>query len=222
MAFFLLQGYLVRNMNKDLIVLTADKSAEYGLKHLLQRSTALGLRQYTYDTIVHGQHDPGCRKNPEAILRRFISTHKFALVFFDKEGCGQENLDTHKLEEDVEHKLSKNGWNRRNACIIFDPELEIWVWTKSNSTPQILGFDGNYQEMEKWLIKNSFLNNPKRKPVRPKEAFEAILRNSKKPYSSSLFGQIAAQSNLNDCQDAGFLKFKRIMKMWFGATQNYK
>jgi hypothetical protein len=50
-------------MPTDLVLLVADKNIEHGLRGLLSRPQALGIRSVTSKTYVHPQRDPGCAQN---------------------------------------------------------------------------------------------------------------------------------------------------------------
>lgn len=57
---------------KDLVVLVADKNAEFALRGALQRSEALGIRPMTSEFLMHPERDGGAREGdfpdqPEAL-----------------------------------------------------------------------------------------------------------------------------------------------------------
>jgi len=65
-----------------------------------------------------------------------------------------------EIETRIEENLVNNGWAKEDiACIVFDPELEIWVWTSSPAIPKNLGFGGTYKDMIDVLITNGFSFN---------------------------------------------------------------
>jgi len=51
-------------MQKDLVVLVADKNMEFAVKGLLPRSQSFGINPLAYDIHVHIERDPGCFFNP--------------------------------------------------------------------------------------------------------------------------------------------------------------
>jgi hypothetical protein len=53
------------------------------------------------------------------------------------------------------------------------------------------------------------------KPERPKEAYEAALREAGKPRSPSIFKDLATRVNTRGCTDPAFAKFKRCVRKWF-------
>jgi len=135
---------------KDLVILVADKNMEYAIKGILSRPEALSIRQITFDLFVHPQNDPGCLNDGAHFLRTSLSTH--ALVLFDREGCGHENLTRKQLEERVEADLYRSGWQQA-AAVVLDPELEIWVWSDSPHVAEILGWKNRQADLNRWLIK---------------------------------------------------------------------
>ena len=51
--------------------------------------------------------------------------------------------------------------------------------------------------------------------MRPKEAFQAALREARRPRSSSLYQQIAEKVSLHRCKDRSFLEFMDVLRSWF-------
>ena len=77
---------------EDLVILVADKQMEFAIRGLLGRYRALGIRQITYAIYRHPNSDPGCRLESDSFLRSFHSNFRYALVLFDRDGCGAENM----------------------------------------------------------------------------------------------------------------------------------
>lgn len=53
------------------------------------------------------------------------------------------------------------------------------------------------------------------KPERPKEAFEALLREKRIQRSSAIYKKIATDVSFREGVDPAFLKFKHILEQWF-------
>jgi hypothetical protein len=115
---------------KDLVILVADKHKEHSIKGILSRPQALSIRQIHFDIFVHPHHDPGCLNEGHRFLQSALTQSRHALILFDREGCGRENLTRQQLEQIVENNLFRVGWQQA-AVIVLDPELEIWVWNDS-------------------------------------------------------------------------------------------
>ena len=201
--------------NTDVIILVADKNIEGCIGGLFQRlPIVLGIAPFSYDIFVHPYRDPGCRLDAVSFLRGFQNRYKYALVVFDKEGCGKESLSRLELEDVLEKQLSASGWHDRAKAIVIDPELENWVWVKSPRLAQIINWN-NINDLHEWLLEKGFSFNDKNKPSRPKEAFEMALRESKKHRSSSIYNDIASQVSFSECVDPSFNKLIDCIKLWF-------
>lgn len=120
---------------KDLVVLVADKNMEHALKGIPRRSEALNIRPITFDIFIHPRRDPGVLNNAPNFLRLHMAKYRYALVLFDREGCGC-NETAKVLEERVKRELQQSGWQNAEA-VILDPELEVWVFVDSPHVPQV-------------------------------------------------------------------------------------
>jgi hypothetical protein len=200
---------------KDVVILVADKNMQFALGGLLARHQTLGICQLTSDLYVHPERDPGCLLRSHVFLRPFIKGYAHALVMFDREGCGQEQLSRPILERQVEDLLSRSGWSERAAAIVLDPELEIWVWSDSPHVDSVLGWQGRQPDLRTWLRDHNFLDEQHAKPNRPKMAVEQALRSVRRPRSSSLYLQLAQSVSFNRCSDPAFLKLKTVLQKWF-------
>lgn len=204
--------------NKDLVVLVADKNIEYTVKGLLSRQQSLGVRELSTDIYVHPESDPGCFLRAQDFLRPFHGQYAHTLVMLDRDGCGRENLSRESLEEDLEGRLSKAGWQDRAAAIVLDPELEIWVWSDSPEVDSALGWATKRPGLREWLCSEGYLAGGETKPNRPKEAVVRALRISRKSRSSSLYLQLAECVSTQRCSDPAFVKFKTMLQRWFRRT----
>jgi hypothetical protein len=137
-----------------------------------------------------------------------------ALVLFDREGCGRENLTRQQLEERVEIELYRSGWQQA-AAVVLEPELEIWVWSDSPHVAEILGWKNRQTDLNRWLREKGFLHEGEIKPDRPKESMEAALKRVRKPRSSVLYQRLAEKISFGRCTDEAFNKFKTTLQNWF-------
>ncbi len=201
---------------KDLVVLVADKDMEQALKGLLVRPEALNIRAIRADIFVHPQHDPACAQHGVAFLSRFAEQYHYGLLMFDHEGSGREPIPIQELQAKLNHKFQDSPWTDRARVIILSPELETWVWADSPHVDDVIGWKGKTPTLRQWLIAQGWLQQGQAKPDRPKEAFEAALRETRTPRSSSLYQQIANSVSLRRCQDTSFLEFQNILRNWFG------
>jgi hypothetical protein len=65
---------------KDLVILTADKQAQFALKGIFSRFKSLGICQLAPDYYVHPGKDPGVLRNAHDFLRPFTQSHRHALT----------------------------------------------------------------------------------------------------------------------------------------------
>ncbi len=199
---------------KDLVILVPDKDVRFGIDGLLSRYRSLNIKQISYDIFTHPLHDPGIYHDAANFLRPLSNQYFYSLVFLDREGSGQHG-STEEIAINIKGGIERNGWPNRVEVIVFDPELEIWVWTESKNTARALGWN-NYLELKTWLTQQGI--NWKQdvlKPERPKEAMELSLRKKGIPRSSSIFREIADNVGLNRCQDESFRKCREILQGWF-------
>jgi hypothetical protein len=197
---------------KDLVVLVADKNMEAAVKTLIEkRHESLGIRQVQADVFVHPRRDPGVFHEAHIFLQPFRGEYRYALVMFDREGCGQENKPAQQVEQEVKERLEQSGWRGRCEVIALEPELEAWVWSSSHHVPKVLGLTPEQLQQ----ILQRFPKTHLGKPQRPKEAMEECLRQAKIPRSSSIYAELAETVGLKNCVEPSFVKFRRTLQKWF-------
>ena len=202
---------------KDLYVLVADLDMLQTMEKLLNRNAKLGIRPIKYAVAKHLHRDSGCRTNASQYLRGHIRDYQYALVMFDRDGCG-DCASREEIQHEVERDLANNGWGDRSKAIVIDPELEIWVWTGSNYVPRILGWEGGYEELKAWLAAEKLWPSDCAKPTDPKKAMRAALRKGRRSVSAKLFGQLAKSTTLRYCQDSAFKELRDTLQHWFPAV----
>lgn len=203
------------NEPRDLIVLVADRNMRAALSGILNRPESLKIRQPTFVVRVHSRRDPGVLHQAHAFLRAFAGKYKHAMVVFDREGCGKEEVDRAGLEAEVESRLARNGWPDTAATIVLDPELESWVWSDSREVDQCLGWREQPEGLRVWLVQQGLLDVRQSKPARPKEAMEAVLRRVKHARSSAVYKNLAQRVGFARCTDPAFVKLKQTLRRWF-------
>lgn len=204
---------------RDLVVLTADKDAEFAVRGILSRYQSLGIRPVQADFYRHPEKDPGVLLHAHTFLQPFATTHAHALVIMDLEGCGQESTGRASLEKRIEMNLGARGWEGRAVAVIPDPELEIWVWSGSPNVERVLGWQGHAPPLRAWLESHGHTQAGIAKPCRPKEALQNALRATHIPWSADIFEQLARSVSLAKCQDDAFLKLRNTIQAWFGTEQ---
>lgn len=187
------------------------------IEGLLNRPPALGIRAVTCDVFAHPEHDPGCRLKGDVFLRLFQRAYRYALLIFDRQGCGSEDTPPGRLQEETRRRLASSGWGDRAGVVVIDPELEVWVWSDSPEVDAALGWGGGLFGLRSWLADQGLLRPGDAKPAAPKTAMERALREAGKPRSSSIFGDLASRVSLERCTDPSFLRLKALLREWFAA-----
>jgi hypothetical protein len=200
----------------DVVILVADKNMQLGLQGLLGSPQRLGTCNIASKIFVHPKRDPGVLRQCHDFLRPQLRQAAYALVVFDREGCGNPE-SREALEIEVESRLAQNGWAGRSAAVVVDPELEAWVWGEYSQVGQLLGWSQEGLALREWLLHKGFLQPGQHKPWRPKEALEKTLYTLRKPRSSSLYFELASHVSIDGCIDAAFLKLKSTLRSWFPA-----
>lgn len=183
---------------------------------LTKRQPSLGIRAIEFTVSRHLKRDAGCRVGAAERLQCHRDNHRYALVMFDRDGCGMEAEPRETIQEEVLQKLHLNGWTDRAKVIVIDPELEAWIWNESPHTARILGWKGGgYVELRAWLRERELWPSGLIKPPDPKEAFRRALRANGLPRSSNLFVRLAGSVGLHRCQDPAFLELRLTLQEWF-------
>ncbi|MEK7384329.1 MAG: hypothetical protein AAB262_13720 [Elusimicrobiota bacterium] len=201
----------------DVVILVADVCMEATVRGLLSRWKSLGIRQVQFDLYRHPEKDPGCRTHGADFLAPLRAKYEHALLMFDHEGCGDCATSAIGHEAVLGTALARS-WGDRAAALVIEPELDIWVWSRSPHVESVLGWSGRRPALRDWLVQKEFLVNATAKPSRPKEALEAALRHVKKPRSSAIYQALAEKVSLQECVDPSFARFRAILKKWCGVN----
>jgi hypothetical protein len=196
---------------KDLIVLVADSQMGATFENLLARDKSFGISKPTFEIAVHPERDAGVFGKCHDFLRPFHRQYRFALVVFDREGCGSDK-STENIRHEVIQRIDASGWAGRNQVIIIEPELEIWVWVESPNVAKALGLTKD--QLDKILSK--YRRDINMKPENPKAAMEEALKISGLPHSSAIFAYLASSVSFKNCRDMSFQMLKTTLESWFG------
>jgi hypothetical protein len=184
---------------------------------ILTNHNRLRIRSLSFQgPYAHPKRDPGVYKLAHDFLRPFQHQASYALVIFDRDGCGSPQTRD-QLEIEVEARLSQNGWSERSAAIAIDPELENWVWSDSRHVAEALGWE--HAELRTWLVGSGRQPQGERKPLNPKETVEQALRQKNIPRSSAVYREIAEHVSFERCTDLAFLKLCTVLRRWFPAPE---
>jgi hypothetical protein len=198
---------------KDLVLLVADKNAQYALKGALQRPEAMGIRPIEFEFRVHPGRDGGARKSGPEVLALEHRRFQHGLLVLDFEGCGSDLPDAQRLEAQLDDRLQR-PWNGRAKAIVIEPELDVWVWGADNAVAEAIDWPAG-KPIREWLRDHGFAVEASGKPQRPKEAMEAALRVPALPRSSALYQRIAGRISLRRCADQAFIRLRSQLVTWF-------
>lgn len=203
---------------RALIILVPCNPLWLVVSTLLQRHASLGIPEIAFDIYTHRDSDPGCRIGSADSLRQFLPTHAHAMVIFDKQGCGADEVGAQELEDRVREQLRRAGWEERAEAIVIDPELEIWVWSDSPEVERCLGWADRQPPLRKWLERKGLWEPGAAKPSDPKAAMKLALHESHSGPQAVAFARLARSVSLKRCSDRAFIRFREILQRWFPAS----
>ena len=198
---------------KDLVLLMADKNAQFALKGAFGRPEALGIRAIEFEFRVHPGRDGGTRKSGPELLALERRRFRHALLMLDFEGCGTVLPSAVALEAQLDGRLSAH-WKEAAKSIVIEPELDVWVWGADNAVEAVIEWPAG-KGVRDWLREKGFAFEANEKPTRPKEALEAALRIPDLPRSSALYQSIAEKISLRRCGDEAFIRLRKQLIEWF-------
>lgn len=204
----------------DLAVLTADWQMHRVIETLLRyRRQSLGISaDFSVKVLRHPHQDSGCRTDSQAIIAPLRSTHRNAMVIFDRHGSGAGNAPVLELERDLERQYERNGWEAgRVVFVVIEPELDAWVFGVPFQRLQQALEWSQPQPIPEWLASQGYLQPGAVKPQNPKSAVDEMLSLHRKHRSAKLYADLARNAGLASCQDRAFQKFRSTLQRWFPA-----
>lgn len=199
---------------KDLVVLVADKNMQAMLRGALARFEALDIRPISFDFRVHPGKDGGARTSGPDVLATERRRFGHALLVLDLEGSGSKMIDPVRLENDLDARLSVQ-WDSRAKSVVIAPELDTWIWGGDNALREVFRWP-LMGPIRDWLQAEGFEIDSAGKPIRPKEALQAMVRIHRLPRSSALYEKVATRISLKRCHDAAFVRLRAQLQCWFG------
>jgi len=204
-------------MKRDLLLIVPGKDNEQALRGLIEdKRVALGIREISYEVIKDNKdNDSGVFNNAAWYARPYIGDVSKVLTVFDRHGCGKDGEDRKEIQDKVEKDLRKNGWEGCCKSIVIDPELERWIWVKSQRLAEEVGWGESICDLYRWLREERYLEEGFIKPEDPKAALDAVRRRVKRPKSPRLYRNIAAKCSFKDCADDAFDELRSTLRDWF-------
>lgn len=201
---------------KDLVCWIPCKDIEATLDSLLTRRTeSLGIRPISKDIFKDPNRDSGCWLHGAQNLAAARASYRHGLLVLDQSWDGNPACSALDLEDRIRSRFHEHGIKDWADVVVIDPEVEIWVWTRSPHLLKILGWNGDHAAMKAWLEGKGLWPIGIAKPPDPKKAFEALAFRGQVRLSSSLFRQLAEEMSFRHCHDASFLRLQRILRTWF-------
>jgi hypothetical protein len=197
---------------KDLALLVADRNMESAMEGILSRPQALGVRAFSYEIDRHAGRDGGVRTTGPETLTLLRDEFRHGIVMLDLEGSGADTTSAVELEQELDARLSPI-WKTRAKTIVIDPELDAWAWGSENALRQALGWTEN-RRIRDWLAEHGYQFDARQKPIRPKEALEALMVKLNEPRSSALYRRVTGKISLNRCVDPAFDRLRNALQGW--------
>ena len=200
-----------------LVVVTADRMMPAAVETLLRSRTGeLGIRRTSFLVLRHHEADPGCRTNSVEVARGHLRDAERLLVLFDYDGCGSTE-PPERIEQKVEDDLARNGWKGRSKAIVIVPELESWIWGRSEGAARALHWRRGFPALRAWLAEEGLWPPAHAKPPDPKRAAERTLERREQNLTAAFYRALAAEADFRDCRDPAFCALRDTLREWYPA-----
>lgn len=203
--------------SEPLLVVVADTHMGAAIETLLQkRQRDVGIDVATFKVRRHPDSDPGCRLASVEEVRDGISDFGRLLVIFDYDGCGSRE-PPEQIEKKVEEDLARNGWKGRSKAIVIVPELESWIWGRSEGVARALHWKRGFPALRAWLAEKGLWPPGLAKPPDPKKAAERTLKRRRENLTADFYRALASRADFRDCRDRAFCSLRDTLREWYPA-----
>ncbi len=161
------------------------------------------------------RHDPACAKTGVELLGEYVREFDHAILMFDHEGSGRERESPEKIEASLDAEFQRSAWDARARAIVVAPELEVWLWGGSPHVDDVIGWGGRTPSLRDWLAEEGWWSQDAPKPRRPKEAFQAALRETRTKAHPRIMQEIASRASYRRCSYRAFLRLGDTLRTWF-------
>ena len=163
--------------------------------------------------VAHGQNDPGLYARADELLQPFRGKYQRVVVMVDAEWAGSPGASA--IRERISQHIINAGWEPEDGlALVLDPEVDAWLWSHSPHVAELMGW-GKAEKLRRALERQGYMKEGTMKPMRPKEAAEWALRQTKKPRSSALYKKIAKRVSIERCQDPALRDLRSALARWF-------
>lgn len=121
-----------------------------------------------------------------------------------------------ELEQQLDREI-QDVWNQDGKAIVISPEVDVWLWGSDNALHEAFEWPLP-TSIRNFLRERGFVFSALGKPVRPKEALEAMIPIHRQPRSSVLCEKITSRISLQNCNDPAFVRLRDQLRVWFPAT----
>jgi hypothetical protein len=207
-------------MTRELVILVADGTMAAVMRAFFEREFhhALACAPFEFDPANDIVHDPlntdgGVHRRCHEILRRYLSTHRYALVVVDQQFGAERPAD--EVRGDIENSLNVNGWAGRAAAAVIDPELEVLLWQDNPNVERALRHSG--PSLRRLLLQDGRWPEGTPKPPAPKEVLQALIRANRAGPPMVVYTQIVRAVSTARCSDPAFHRIRNLLRAWFPA-----
>jgi len=194
-------------MPADLLLIVEGRRDEAVLRAIIEKRTRdLGIREVSLEF----RHRSGAVYT-EGIEVAAIERQNFrkVILLWDHVDSRYANTTPQRAQGIVQRELNERTLRNCSKAIAVDPELEIWLCQDRGAIASVLGV--SIIQIEQWLGNwGGHVDNS------PKEALKYLCKQAGRKCDSALYGEIAAQADLNlwqNCQSFQWLC--RQLRRWF-------
>ncbi|MCK6575631.1 hypothetical protein L6V77_31640 [Myxococcota bacterium] len=163
--------------------------------------------------VASGQADCGLYTRGNELLRPLAGQYEHMVIMVDAEWEGSPGAVL--IRKQMAKHLISAGWaNDRGLALVFEPEVDVWLWTRTDHTARALGWP-NWSALEAALDADARWSASEAKPRRPKELAEWALRHQRKARSSLVYRRVAENVGLGRCTDPAFQRLRDALQRWF-------
>lgn len=201
---------------------------------LEQKAQKLGCGPFRFNAetdLITAGNDPAVYRRGHELLRRYLKTHRYAVVALDF--AFEHRLSQVELMAEISRNVQSVGWDvARFAVVLIVPELEQWFWQDPPTVQQeILQADLSPNERADQLPLRELLRSEtdaagslwpegSAKPRDPKAAVQrAVIALRRRASAPAIFGEVFRRVSVQRCQDPAFMTLRSALQTWFPPAE---